>query len=78
MSFAQLYPFYITWRYRDSDHDYAVFIIQKQRGFTSRIFSHRLSEFDKGENLITVMEGPYGKELNLDSYGTVLLFASGR
>jgi NAD(P)H-flavin reductase len=36
-----------------------------------------VSEFDKGVDLAAVIEGPYGKGLNLDSYGTVLLFATG-
>ncbi|KAH6883860.1 ferric reductase transmembrane component 3 [Thelonectria olida] len=76
-SFAQLHPFYVAWWYRDGGYDYAVFIMQKQRGFTDRVFSHRASEYDKVADLVAVIEGPYGKELNLDSYGTVLLFATG-
>ncbi|KAM5349489.1 hypothetical protein ACJ41O_005994 [Fusarium nematophilum] len=76
-SFAQLHPFYVAWWYRDGGDDYAVLIIQKKRGFTDRVFSHRVSEFDKGADLAAVIEGPYGKELHLDSYGTVLLFATG-
>ncbi|KAF4451421.1 FAD-binding domain-containing protein [Fusarium austroafricanum] len=76
-SFSQLHPFYISWWYHDSGYDYAVIILQKQKGFTDRVFSHRGSDFKNGSALATVLEGPYGKELNLDSYGTVLLFATG-
>lgn len=77
MSFAQLHPFYVAWWYRDGDDDYAVFIIQKQRGFTERLFSHRGSEMDRAPGLSALIEGPYGRELDLGSYGTVLLFATG-
>ncbi|GAB1319498.1 hypothetical protein MFIFM68171_09708 [Madurella fahalii] len=76
-SFAQLHPFYVAWWYRDGDDDYAVFIIQRRRGFTDRVFAWRRNDYDKATDLATVLEGPYGKELSLDSYGTVLLFATG-
>jgi NAD(P)H-flavin reductase len=77
MSFAQLHPFYISWWYHDSGYDYAVIILQKQKGFTDRVFSHRGIGFKNGSALATVLEGPYGKELNQDLDGTVLLFATG-
>ncbi|EXK83410.1 hypothetical protein FOQG_12272 [Fusarium oxysporum f. sp. raphani 54005] len=76
-SFAQLHPFYIAWWYHDSGYDYAVIILQKQKGFTDRVFSRRGSDFEEGSAIATVLEGPYGKGLHLDSYGTVLLFATG-
>ncbi|KAL7755842.1 hypothetical protein ACKLNR_014369 [Fusarium oxysporum f. sp. zingiberi] len=76
-SFAQLHPFYIAWWYHDSGYDYAVIILQKQKGFTDRVFSRRGSDFEEGSAIATLLEGPYGKRLHLDSYGTVLLFATG-
>ena len=69
-STTQLHPFYVAWWHHNSDHDYAVLIVQKHGGFTNRIFSKQ------GQEMRAVIEGPFGKELGLDSYGTVLLFAT--
>ncbi|KAH7111757.1 hypothetical protein B0J11DRAFT_542940 [Dendryphion nanum] len=77
-SFAQLHPFYISWRYCDDEgNNYVVFIVQRQRGFTKNLLFHTGNGFDGGSEMSAVIEGPYGKELKLDSYGTVLLFATG-
>jgi hypothetical protein len=91
-AFAQLHPFYVAWWDRHNGDTYAVLIVQKQRGFTKHLFLHRENLFDgdperrdlyKGNHLHgisgmrAVIEGPYGRELCLDSYGTVLLFATG-
>ena len=76
-SFAQLHPFYVAWCYRYDGADYAVFIVQRRKGFTDNLFLHRETQFEEGTEMRAIVEGPYGKELNLDSYGTVLLFATG-
>ncbi|KAI1382492.1 uncharacterized protein F4822DRAFT_435527 [Hypoxylon trugodes] len=76
-SFAQLHPFYVAWRHRDRGNDYAVLIVQKQRGFSRRLFSRRGNDVDCASDMMALVEGPYGKELRLDLYGTVLLFATG-
>ena len=58
-----------------------VFIVQKRKGFTKKLFLHTdnspidsLGTSDSG--MIVLVESPYRKELNLESYGTVLLFAT--
>lgn len=77
-SFAQLHPFYIAWGYRDEQgSDYAVFIVQKEKGFTKSIFSHVDNGLVGSSEMKAVVDGPYGKELNLGLFGTVLLFATG-
>ncbi|KAK7421009.1 hypothetical protein QQZ08_010130 [Neonectria magnoliae] len=76
-SFAQLHPFYVAWSYRDGKHDYAVILLLKQKGFTERVFSLRRGDLDEDTDFVTVIEGPYGKELRLEEYGTTLLFATG-
>jgi predicted ferric reductase len=77
-SFAQLHPFYISWWYRDDQgNSYVVFIVQRQRGFTKNLLLHTGNSFEDGSAMRAVIEGPYGKKLKLDSYGTVLLFATG-
>ncbi|KAN0103431.1 hypothetical protein V8E51_011744, partial [Hyaloscypha variabilis] len=48
------------------------FIIQRQTGFTQSLPSSSPST-----ELRAIVEGPYGKEIHLDEYGTVLLFATG-
>lgn len=76
--FAQLHPFYVSWWYRDDDgNDCVVFIIQRQRGFTKNLLLHTGDDFGDDSEMRAVIEGPYGTELKLDSYGTVLLFATG-
>jgi predicted ferric reductase len=75
-SFAQSHPFYVSWWYRDAGgNTVVVFIIQKRSGFTGNLCSNA----NNGHNseMRAVIEGPYGKELDLESYGTVLLFATG-
>ncbi|KAH7111270.1 ferric reductase transmembrane component 3 [Dendryphion nanum] len=56
---------------------YAYLCIPGQRGFTKNLLLHTGNGFDDGSGMSAVIEGPYGKELKLDSYGTVLLFATG-
>jgi predicted ferric reductase len=77
-SFAELHPFYISWWYCDDQgNNYVVFIVQRQTGFTKNLLLHTGNGFDDGSEMRAVIEGPYGRELELDSYGTVLLFATG-
>ena len=76
-SFAQFHPFYVAWCYCHNSHDYAVLIVQRRKGFTDHLFLHRGNEFDEDAEMRAIIEGPYGKELDLHSYGTVLLFATG-
>ena len=54
-----------------------VFIVQKQRGFTKNLFLHANSNRSQNYEIRALVKGPYGKELDLKSYGTVLLFATG-
>jgi predicted ferric reductase len=57
--------------------DYVVFLVQKQRGFSRNLFLHTGNSFDDSSTMRAIIEGPYGNELRLDSYGTVILFATG-
>jgi NAD(P)H-flavin reductase len=52
-------------------------VVQRQKGFTKNLVLHTNNDFDEGFEMRAVIEGPYGEELKLDSYGTVLLFATG-
>jgi predicted ferric reductase len=77
-SFAQWHAFYVSWWYRDAEgNDVVVFIVQKQRGFTRNLFLHANSDLSQNYEMRALVKGPYGKELDLKSYGTVLLFATG-
>jgi predicted ferric reductase len=76
ISFGQSHPFYVSWWYRDGDNDYVVFIIQRRKGFTNKLLSYANNDLNLGFEMRALVEGPYGKELNLKSYGTVLLFAT--
>ncbi|KAI1382607.1 uncharacterized protein F4822DRAFT_435284 [Hypoxylon trugodes] len=74
---VHLHPFYVAWRHRDRGNDYAVLIVQKQGGFSRRLFSRRGNDVDSASDMMALVEGLYGKELRLDLYGTMLLFATG-
>jgi predicted ferric reductase len=77
-AFMQSHPFYVSWWYRDTDDNYVVvFIIQRMRGFTGNIFLHSSNDFNQYRGMNAIIEGPYGRELSLESYGTVVLFATG-
>jgi predicted ferric reductase len=77
-AFTQLHPFYVAWYHHDSDGDYLVLIIHIQNGFSKTLLSYASSDgMDNWSTMRAFIEGPYGKELHLDTYGTVLLFATG-
>ncbi|TLD14366.1 uncharacterized protein PgNI_02695 [Pyricularia grisea] len=76
-SFSQLHPFYVAWWYREGEFDYAVFIIKKYTGFTKLLVECNPKDRGTNGHLTALIEGPYGKELKLDLYGTMLLFATG-
>ena len=77
-SFTQSHPFYVSWWYRDAEgNNVMVLIIQKRSGFTGSLFLHANNDLVHNSEMRAVIEGPYGNELNLESYGTVLLFATG-
>jgi NAD(P)H-flavin reductase len=66
----------VAWWYPyDKDRDIIVFIIQRQTGFTQSLPTSGSSS--QSTELRAIVEGPYGKEIRLDEYGTVLLFATG-
>jgi predicted ferric reductase len=77
-SFVQWHAFYVSWWYRDAEgNDVVVFIVQKQRGFSRNLFLHANSDLSQNYGMRALVKGPYGKELDLKSYGTFLLFATG-
>ncbi|CAK7202011.1 hypothetical protein SEUCBS139899_004729 [Sporothrix eucalyptigena] len=73
LALVQSHPFYVAWWYREGGKDYAIFIVQRERGFTRRLASRR----DDTKTMLAAVEGPYGKQLHLANYGTVLLMATG-
>lgn len=76
-SFLQLHPLYVAWWYREGGFDYAVFIVKKYQGFTRQLVECRSNDSDTTGHFTALIKGPYGRELKLDLYGTVLLFATG-
>lgn len=77
-SFAQSHPFYVAWWYHDEENgnDYVVFIVQRRNGFANDLFL-QARPCNQSPELTALIEGPYGKELKLESYRTVILFATG-
>ena len=65
----------VAWWYPyDKDQDIVVFIAQQQTGFTQSLPTS--NSLTQPTELRAIVEGPYGKEIHLDEYGTVLLFAT--
>jgi NAD(P)H-flavin reductase len=67
----QWHPFMISWWYPDQGNMNIVLIVEQKRGFTASLGNIGANE------IRAFIDGPYGRELHLDSYSTVLLFASG-
>jgi hypothetical protein len=73
-SFLQSHPVYIAWWYRDQQGDnYAVFIVEKQRGFTKNLFLHAGDFFQNRSGMAIPVPGEYESVRHLNSYTTVLL-----
>lgn len=69
----QLHPFQIAWEYSgEGGCQVIVFIVQPRHGFTSRL---RLAA--PMRDYAALVEGPYGRSITTEQYGTVLLFATG-
>ncbi|KAK4697327.1 hypothetical protein P7C71_g726, partial [Lecanoromycetidae sp. Uapishka_2] len=52
-------------------------VIRRRGGFTERLYRRALSSNNGRVTLSALIEGPYGGTQNLQSYGTVMLFAGG-
>lgn len=76
-SFMQSHPFFVTWWYKDAGEDVIVLIVEKRKGFTRDLFHYATNDIDLRSGMRAIVEGPYGKELDLETYDTVLLFATG-
>lgn len=73
----QSHPFFVAWWYRDAEEDVIVLVVEKRKGFTQDLFHHASNDIDPRSGMRAIVEGPYGEELDLESYDTVLLFATG-
>jgi len=76
-SFVQSHPFFVAWWYQDAGKDVIVLIVEKRKGFTRDLFNYATNDVDLRSGMRAIVEGPYGKELDLETYDTVLLFATG-
>jgi hypothetical protein len=66
----------VAWWYPyKKDQDIVVFFVHRQTGFTQSLPTD--SSPTQPTELRAIAEGPYGEEIHLDDYGTVLLFATG-
>jgi predicted ferric reductase len=72
-AFMQWHPFMISWWYQEGHDMVIVIIIQQRKGFTANLRLHA----GPGTGIKAIIDGPYGRELHLSSYGLVLMFASG-
>ncbi|QSS60266.1 ferric-chelate reductase [Histoplasma capsulatum] len=52
-------------------------VIRRRTGFTNSLFEKASATRDGRISLKAMVEGPYGVDHSLDSYGTVMLFAAG-
>ncbi len=76
-AFAQSHPFSMAWWYRDMDDtDVVVIIVQPRRVFTRAPHRHSADHLGTSAAMRAAIDGPYGTELRLESFGTVLLFAT--
>ncbi|KAL1955175.1 hypothetical protein VTO42DRAFT_8940 [Malbranchea cinnamomea] len=52
-------------------------VVRRRTGFTNTLFERAQESFNNRITLSALVEGPYGNEHVLDSYGTVVLIAAG-
>jgi NAD(P)H-flavin reductase len=77
-AWAQSHPYFVSWWYLDSDGDQVVvLIVESQTGFSKVLNSHCHKDDGPPEQWRALIEGPFGHEIHLDEYGTVLLVATG-
>jgi NAD(P)H-flavin reductase len=67
----------MAWWYQDAVGDVIVLIVEKRKGFTQDLFRHASNDIDPRSGMPAIVEGPYGTELDLESFETLLLFATG-
>ncbi|TLD13115.1 uncharacterized protein PgNI_02688 [Pyricularia grisea] len=72
-----LHPFYVAWWYRESEFDYAVFIIKKYTGFTKLFVECNLKNRGINGYLTILIKGLYGKEFKFDLYNIMFFFVIG-
>ena len=65
VSFFQSHPLFPIW----VDNDRVYFLAQRLKGFSSRIPINSATQS-------ILLDRPYGKSINLEDYGTILLFAT--
>ncbi|MFI5420701.1 MAG: NADPH oxidase family protein, partial [Nitrososphaerales archaeon] len=77
-SVFQSHPFYISWWYKDRNgNGVGVCIVERKCGLTQKLSLVDKQTNERGTEARVLIEGPYGKILNLDGYETILLFATG-
>lgn len=83
-SFIQSHPFYVCWYFHGSTQDHIILIVRLQDGITKHLkplanppLTSNGDAFRESVTIRGFIEGPYGRELHLEDYGTVVLFASG-
>lgn len=52
-------------------------ILQRKKGFSKSLYTESRSPIGRPEGLKAIVEVLYGKDYSLDSFGTILLFATG-
>jgi NAD(P)H-flavin reductase len=74
LSMFDFHPFQICWDYIDENERQVIVLLVQDRGR----FSRKLLEAKPRSEppYQAFIEGPYGKPLSVDQYGTVLLFAT--
>lgn len=77
-AWLQFHPFLLAYWYKDKEsRDVIVLIIEPGRGLTRAIQSKAGLTLSQATRRKVIIDGPYGRCLSLDLYGTVLLIASG-
>ncbi|KAF2752706.1 ferric reductase transmembrane component 3 [Pseudovirgaria hyperparasitica] len=74
LAFLESHPFYIYQTLQEHDKTIITIIAQRRKGFTRQLSRPQLKA---AVGYSAIVEGPFGRELDLSGYGTVLLFATG-
>ncbi|KAF2181279.1 hypothetical protein K469DRAFT_589592 [Zopfia rhizophila CBS 207.26] len=72
-AFVEVHPFFVMWWSRDKFE----LLIESQRGLTASLQHYAQELGSKKSNTMAIIDGPYGKKVDLTRFETVMLFATG-
>lgn len=72
----QAHPFYVPWSIVQQHETVLFLLVQPRRGFTRRL-EELCYRQEKSTRFSAYVQGPFGRQMRLDGYGSIVLVATG-